>query len=85
MLSYSFVWNINNYNLIDFYVYANDISYTLFGKSMNAVFIFLNVLFLQGGSSGSAMANALKAVKDFGMKAGQTCVVVLPDSIRNYM
>lgn len=30
MLSYSVVWNINNYNLIDFYVYANDISYTLF-------------------------------------------------------
>ena len=83
MLSYSVVWNINNYNLID--VYSNDIPNTLFWKSMNAVFSFLNVLFLQGGSSGSAMANALKAVKDFGMKAGQTCVVVLPDSIRNYM
>eukprot|EP00105_Crassostrea_gigas_P020489 XP_011439282.1 PREDICTED: cystathionine beta-synthase isoform X6 [Crassostrea gigas] len=40
---------------------------------------------LCGGSSGSAMANALKAIKDFGMKAGQKCVVILPDSIRNYM
>lgn len=36
-----------------------------------------------GGSSGSAMAAALKAAKTLG--AGQRCVVVLPDSTRNYM
>ncbi|XP_048777807.2 cystathionine beta-synthase-like isoform X2 [Ostrea edulis] len=40
---------------------------------------------LCGGSSGSAMAIALKGVKDFGLKKGQRCVVILPDSIRNYM
>ncbi|XP_041373512.1 cystathionine beta-synthase-like [Gigantopelta aegis] len=38
-----------------------------------------------GGSSGSAMYCALKAVKDFGLKSGQRCVVLLPDSVRNYM
>lgn len=31
------------------------------------------------------MANALKAVRDFNLKAGQKCVVILPDSVRNYM
>ena len=36
-----------------------------------------------GGSSGAALATALKAAKD--LKPGQRCVVVLPDSIRNYL
>uniref|UniRef100_A0A2C9JYD3 Cystathionine beta-synthase n=1 Tax=Biomphalaria glabrata TaxID=6526 RepID=A0A2C9JYD3_BIOGL len=40
---------------------------------------------LCGGSSGSAMYCALKAIKDFGLKKGQRCVVILPDSIRNYI
>ncbi|KAI9293611.1 cystathionine beta-synthase [Neoconidiobolus thromboides FSU 785] len=38
---------------------------------------------LCGGSCGSAMAAALKAAKS--LKKGQTCVVILPDSVRNYM
>jgi len=41
--------------------------------------------FLCGGSSGSAMYCAIQAIKDYGLKAGQRCVVLLPDSIRNYM
>lgn len=40
---------------------------------------------LCGGSSGSMMYCAIKAAKDFGLKEGQRCVVILPDSIRNYM
>ncbi|VBB86321.1 Putative cystathionine beta-synthase [Podospora comata] len=40
---------------------------------------------LVGGSSGSAMAAMLKAVKDFGFKKGDVVVVVLPDSIRSYL
>ena len=36
-----------------------------------------------GGSSGAAMAAALEAAKSLGK--GQRCVVVLPDSSRNYM
>lgn len=39
--------------------------------------------FLCGGSSGSAMAAAIEAAKD--LKEDQTCVVLLPDNIRNYM
>ncbi|KAL7930301.1 cystathionine beta-synthase [Trichoderma chlorosporum] len=40
---------------------------------------------LVGGSSGSAMAAMLLAVKDLGLKKGDTVVVVLPDSIRSYL
>uniref|UniRef100_A0A8C8CIR6 Cystathionine beta-synthase n=1 Tax=Oncorhynchus tshawytscha TaxID=74940 RepID=A0A8C8CIR6_ONCTS len=36
-----------------------------------------------GGSSGTAMAAAVRVAKD--LKEGQRCVVILPDSIRNYM
>ncbi|KAK2544907.1 cystathionine beta-synthase [Columba livia] len=36
-----------------------------------------------GGSSGSAMSVAVRAAKD--LKEGQRCVVILPDSVRNYM
>ncbi|XP_038657226.1 cystathionine beta-synthase-like protein [Scyliorhinus canicula] len=38
---------------------------------------------LCGGSSGSAVSIALEAAQD--LKEGQRCVVILPDSIRNYM
>jgi cystathionine beta-synthase len=38
---------------------------------------------LCGGSSGAALAGALHAAKR--LRAGQRCVVLLPDSIRNYM
>lgn len=38
---------------------------------------------LCGGSSGAAMAAALRAAKT--LKPGQRCVVLLADSIRNYM
>ncbi|XP_044297663.1 cystathionine beta-synthase-like [Varanus komodoensis] len=38
---------------------------------------------LCGGSSGSAMAAAVKVAKQ--LKEGQRCVVLLPDSVRNYM
>ncbi|MCI4393697.1 hypothetical protein PGIGA_G00160470 [Pangasianodon gigas] len=38
---------------------------------------------LCGGSSGTAMAAAVKMAKE--LKEGQRCVVILPDSIRNYM
>lgn len=36
-----------------------------------------------GGSAGSAMSAAVKAAKQ--LKEGQRCVVLLPDSVRNYM
>ncbi|CAL8268577.1 unnamed protein product [Lota lota] len=38
---------------------------------------------LCGGSAGTAMVAAMKAARD--LKEGQRCVVILPDSVRNYM
>lgn len=38
---------------------------------------------LVGGTSGTILAGALQAAKD--LKKGQKCVIILPDSIRNYM
>ncbi|KAI7856624.1 cystathionine beta-synthase [Circinella umbellata] len=38
---------------------------------------------LCGGSSGTAMSAAVQVAK--GLKEGQRCVVILPDSVRNYM
>lgn len=40
---------------------------------------------LCGGSSGSALSCAFKAIQDAGLKKGQRCVVILPDGVRNYM
>ena len=40
---------------------------------------------LCGASSGSAMACAIQACKDFNLTEKQNCVVILPDSVRNYM
>lgn len=40
---------------------------------------------LVGGSSGSALAALAQAAKDFSFKKGDAVVVVLPDSIRNYL
>ncbi|KEY72478.1 hypothetical protein S7711_05153 [Stachybotrys chartarum IBT 7711] len=40
---------------------------------------------LVGGSSGSAMAAMVSAVRDFGFKKGDVVVVILPDSIRSYL
>ena len=40
---------------------------------------------LCGGSCGSATYCAIEAIKKFNIKDGQNVVVVLPDSIRNYM
>ena len=44
---------------------------------------YINILLYVGGSSGAALSAALKAAKN--LKAGQRCVVILPDSIRNYL
>lgn len=40
---------------------------------------------LCGGSCGSAMYCAIESIKKFNIGEGQNVVVLLPDSIRNYM
>jgi len=38
-----------------------------------------------GGSSGSVLAAALRLIKDLDIGEGKRVVVLLPDSVRNYM
>ncbi len=40
---------------------------------------------LCGGSCGAAVSCAVRAAKEHGLKEGQRCVVILADSVRNYM
>jgi len=40
---------------------------------------------VSGGSSGAAMHYALQAAADFQLTAQHRVVVILPDSVRNYM
>lgn len=44
-----------------------------------------NGIKLLGGSSGAAIAAAIKSIKKNNIGDGQKVVVVLPDGIRNYM
>jgi cystathionine beta-synthase len=41
--------------------------------------------FLSGASSGTAMAAAIKYIKEHDIGEGKRCVVLLPDNIRNYI
>lgn len=41
--------------------------------------------FLCGGSSGTAMAAAMKYIKDHDIGEGKRCVIICPDNIRNYI
>lgn len=41
--------------------------------------------FLCGGSSGTAMAAAMKYIKEHDIGEGKRCVIVCPDNIRNYI
>ena len=56
-------------------------SIAIIAESQSAVPQYCVVI--SGGSSGAALSVALKEAKQ--LKAGQRCVVVLPDSIRNYL
>ena len=40
---------------------------------------------LVGGSSGTALAGAIRAIKELNIGEGKRVVIVLPDSVRNYM
>ncbi|CAI5747025.1 unnamed protein product [Peronospora destructor] len=77
-IGYDFIPQVLDRSLVDRWVKTND---------QESFFLARRLIreegLLCGGSCGSAVAAALKAAKD--LKAGQRCVVVLPDSTRNYM
>lgn len=77
-IGYDFIPDVLDRELVDRWVKTNDRDSFKFARQL-----IRDEGLLCGGSSGSAMQAALKEAAT--LKAGQNCVVILPDSIRNYM
>ncbi|GFO11076.1 cystathionine beta-synthase, partial [Plakobranchus ocellatus] len=79
-IGYDFVPTVLSRDLIDKWYKSSDRESFLMARRL-----IREEGLLCGGSSGSAMYCAVQAAKDAGLKKGQRVVVILPDSIRNYM
>ncbi|KAI9485915.1 MAG: tryptophan synthase beta subunit-like PLP-dependent enzyme [Benjaminiella poitrasii] len=77
-IGYDFIPDVLKRNLIDIWVKSEDKPSFLMARRL-----IREEGLLCGGSSGTAMYAAVQAAKE--LKEGQRCVVILPDSIRNYM
>merc|ERR1712039_915549 len=84
-IGYDFVPQVLQRRLVDYWVKTNDKESFHYSRRM-----IREEGLLCGGSSGSAFAGAMKAIKQFHAKTGinakgKRVVILLPDSIRNYM
>jgi len=77
-IGYDFIPTVLDRELVDFWVKTDDRESFLMSRRL-----IREEGLLCGGSSGSVMAAAIKAASV--LKEGQRCVVLLPDSVRNYM
>lgn len=77
-IGYDFFPDVLNNELIDAYIKTNDADSFKVARQL-----IQQEGLLVGGSSGAAMWGALQAAKH--LSKGQKCLVILPDSIRNYM
>ncbi len=77
-IGYDFVPKVLERNVVNEWIKTEDKESFLMARQL----IKLEGL-LCGGSSGTAVVAAIKAAKR--LKKGQNCVVILPDSLRNYM
>ncbi|XP_077524681.1 cystathionine beta-synthase isoform X2 [Amblyomma americanum] len=77
-IGYDFVPTVLDRSLVDKWYKCNDKDSFLMARKL-----IRQEGLLCGGSSGSAMSVAVVAAKS--LVAGQKCVVVLPDGVRNYM
>ncbi|XP_052003898.1 cystathionine beta-synthase-like protein [Xyrauchen texanus] len=77
-IGYDFIPTVLDRSVVDSWYKSNDDE----SFAMSRMLIKEEGL-LSGGSSGTAMSAAVHVAKE--LKEGQRCVVILPDSIRNYM
>ena len=77
-IGYDFFPDVLDNNTIDEYVKINDKDSFLMARKL----IKEEGLFI-GGSSGGAVYAALQAARD--LSSNQNCLIILPDSIRNYL
>ncbi|KAL7489394.1 hypothetical protein ACHAW6_014998 [Cyclotella cf. meneghiniana] len=77
-IGYDFIPNVLDRNLVDTWIKTKDSESLVMMRRL-----IRDEGLLCGGSSGAAVSAALQAASS--LKAGQNCVVVLPDSVRNYM
>jgi cystathionine beta-synthase len=79
-IGYDFVPDVLEQKLVDKWYKTNDREAFMYARRLIA-----EEGILCGGSSGSAVAAMVKAVKDLGVGKGDIVVVILPDSIRSYL
>lgn len=77
-IGYDFVPGVLDRSLVDSWVKSNDAESLVMMRRL-----IRDEGLLCGGSSGAAVAAAIGAATD--LEEGQNCVVILPDSVRNYM
>lgn len=77
-IGYDFIPDVLDRDLVDVWVKTNDQESFDWARRL-----MREEGMLVGGSSGTAMMAAFREAKK--LKAGQNCVVILPDGIRNYM
>ncbi len=77
-IGYDFIPNVLDNSLIDKYIKVNDKDSFLMARRL-----IREEGLLVGGSCGTAVWAALQAAKN--LNANQKCLVILPDSIRNYL
>ncbi|KAF2098738.1 cystathionine beta-synthase [Rhizodiscina lignyota] len=79
-IGYDFIPDVLDQKSVDKWYKTDDIESFQFSRRLIA-----EEGLLVGGSSGSAMAAMVKAVRDLGVGKDDVVVVVLPDSIRSYL
>jgi cystathionine beta-synthase len=77
-IGYDFFPDVLDNNLVDEYVKTKDKDSFILARRL-----IKEEGLLCGGSSGSAMSAALEKAKN--LKAGQKCLILLPDGVRNYL